>query len=67
MVTSGLRLGSPAMSSRGLKEEDFRQIGKIISKALKNSNDEKILNELKEEVLKITQKYPLWYKEDICK
>jgi len=63
MVASGLRLGSPAMTSRGLKEEDFRKIGKIIAKALKNKDDEKVLNKLKEEVLEITSKYPLWYGE----
>lgn len=61
MVTSGLRLGSPAMTSRGLQKSDFEQIGYIISRALKNSNDEKILKELEKEVLKITSKYPLWY------
>lgn len=60
-ITSGLRLGSAAMSSRGLKEEDFKNIGLIISKALKNYNDEKILNELKIKVKEITEKYPLWY------
>lgn len=61
MVTSGLRLGSPAMTSRGLKENDFEQIGLIISKALKNSDNEEILNNLEKEVLEITSKYPLWY------
>ncbi len=61
MVTSGIRLGSPAMTSRGLKEDDFRQIGTIIATALKNSSDEEILNNLKEEVLELTSKYPLWY------
>lgn len=60
-ITSGLRLGSAAMSSRGLKEEDFINIGLIISKALKNYDDEKLLNELKIKVKKITEKYPLWY------
>lgn len=63
MVTSGLRLGSPAMTTRGLKEEDFRKIGKIIARALKNANNEKLLNELRDEVLEITSRYPLWYKE----
>lgn len=63
MVASGLRLGSAAMTSRGLNEEDFTKIGKIIAKALKNKDDESILNNLKEEVLEITKKYPLWYKE----
>ncbi|MGN1379058.1 MAG: serine hydroxymethyltransferase [Bacilli bacterium] len=60
-VTSGLRLGSAAMSSRGLKEEDFRVVGLIISKALKNYDNESILNDLKIKVRKITDKYPLWY------
>src|SRR5699024_6408352 len=46
MVTSGIRLGSPAMTSRGLKEEDFEHIGKIIAKALKNHDNETILKEL---------------------
>jgi len=63
MVASGLRLGSPAMTSRGLKEEDFVEIAKIISKALKNKDNKKILNALSKEVLNITKKYPLWYEE----
>ena len=61
MVTSGLRLGSPAMTTRGLGEDDFRKIGEIIADALLNSKDDEVLNNLKEEVLKITSKYPLWY------
>jgi len=63
MITSGIRLGSPAMTSRGLKEEDFTEIGEIIAKALKNSTNEEILKKLKGRVLKITKKYPLWYEE----
>ena len=61
MITSGIRIGSPAMTSRGLKENDFEKIGRIIVKALKNSNDEKILKELENEVLDLTSKFPLWY------
>ena len=59
--TSGIRLGSPAMTTRGLKEEDFKEIGLIISKALKNKDDEKVLQKLKEEVLTITNKYPITF------
>lgn len=58
--TSGIRLGTPAMTTRGLKESDFIQIGKIISKALKNRDDEKILKELDEQVLELTAKYPIY-------
>ena len=63
MITSGIRLGSPAMTSRGLMEDDFVKIGEIIAKALKNSGDTKILSQLEQEVLKITKEYPLWYEE----
>ena len=59
-ITSGIRLGTPAMTTRGLKEEDFKEIGKIISSTLKNINNEEIINKNKEKVLEITKKYPLY-------
>ena len=61
MVTSGLRLGSPAMTTRGFTEADFEQVGHIIATALKNSDNEEILENLEKEVLELTSKYPLWY------
>ena len=61
MVTSGLRLGSPAMTTRGFTEADFEQVGHIISTALKNSDNDEILENLEKEVLELTSKYPLWY------
>ena len=57
---SGIRLGSPAMTTRGLKEEEFVSIGHIIAKALRNKDDETILKELQKEVLTITKKYPIY-------
>ena len=59
-VTSGIRLGSAAMTTRGLNKDNFKEIGKIISLALKNKDDENILNELKIRVKNITDKYPLY-------
>lgn len=59
-ITSGIRLGSPAMTTRGLKEKDFIEIGKIIDEALSNKDDETVLNNLKLRVKKITDKYPLY-------
>ena len=59
-VTSGIRLGSAAMTTRGLNKDDFKEIGKIISLALKNKDDENILNELKIRVKNIIDKYPLY-------
>lgn len=58
-VTSGLRIGTPAMTTRGLKEEDFRKIADIIIKVLRNPGDKKLLKECKNEALAITKKYPL--------
>ena len=58
-VTSGLRLGTAAMTTRGLKEEDFEVIGKIIVESLKNHDNPEILNDLKIRVLELTKKYPL--------
>ena len=59
--TSGIRLGSPAMTTRGLKEDEFVKIGEIIAEALKNHDNEEVLKNLEQEVLEITSKYPLWY------
>ena len=57
---SGIRLGSPAMTTRGLKEEEFVSIGHIIAKALRNKDNETILKELQKKVLTITKKYPIY-------
>ena len=57
---SGIRLGTPAMTTRGLKEEDFATIGHIIARALKNKDNEDVLKGLQKEVLTITEKYPIY-------
>jgi len=56
-ITSGIRLGSPAMTTRGLKEEDFKEIGLLIVETLKKSDS---IDNLKKRVLEITNKYLLW-------
>ena len=63
LKASGLRLGTPAMTTRGFKEAEFIKVGQIISSALKNRDDENILHELKKEVLELTSKYPIYRKE----
>lgn len=57
---SGIRLGTPAMTTRGLKEADFATIGHIIARALKNKDNEDVLKGLQKEVLTITEKYPIY-------
>lgn len=59
-ITSGIRLGSPAMTTRGFKEEEFIQIGKIIASTLKNIENEQIITENRSRVLELTSKYPLY-------
>lgn len=54
--TSGLRLGSPAMTTRGLNEEDFALIANIITDVLRGNVEEK---KAKEKVLELTKKYPI--------
>lgn len=58
-ITSGIRIGSAAMTTRGFSEEDFKLVAHIISEALKNNKDEKLLENLSEQVLRLTEKYPI--------
>lgn len=62
-ITSGIRLGSAAMTTRGFKEKDFKKVGEIISKSLKSHEDKKILDELKKETKNLCDNYPIY--EDI--
>lgn len=57
MKTSGIRLGTPAMTTRGFKEREFITVAKIISKCLSNLDDEKIQKELSKEVIELTKNY----------
>ena len=59
MKASGVRIGSPAMTTRGLKEEEFRLIANIIYNILSNPEDKKVLKEETKRVLELTKKYPL--------
>ncbi|WP_342610404.1 serine hydroxymethyltransferase [Staphylococcus hsinchuensis] len=59
-VTSGVRLGTPAATTRGFDEAAFEEVAKIISLVLKNPEDEKALNEGKERVKALTTKHPLY-------
>jgi glycine hydroxymethyltransferase len=60
-ITSGIRLGSPAMTTRGFVEEDFKEVATLIDMILLNPEDEDILKEVKKRVKVLTDKYPLKY------
>lgn len=61
-VTSGIRLGTPAVTSRGFDEEAVEEVGRIIALVLKNPEDEQTLKEAYERVLSLTSKFPLYNK-----
>ncbi|PRA03428.1 serine hydroxymethyltransferase [Paenibacillus sp. MYb63] len=59
-VTSGIRIGTPAATSRGMNEEAMVAIGKIIAKTLKNPKDTAKLDEARAEVTALTDQFPLY-------
>lgn len=59
-VTSGLRLGTPAITSRGFKEADARQVADIIIDVLNNATDQSVLAKAKEQVKKLTDKHQIY-------
>lgn len=59
-VTSGIRLGAAAVTTRGFKEEDMLEIADIIANAIKNSDNEEVLKALKEKSLALCAKHPLY-------
>lgn len=59
-VTSGIRLGTPAVTTRGFKEEDMRKVAKIIASAIFSSDNENILADLRKDSLELCKKHPLY-------
>ncbi|WP_336636981.1 serine hydroxymethyltransferase [Lysinibacillus fusiformis] len=59
-VTSGIRIGTPAVTSRGFKEEDMKEVGAIIAAVLKNPEDEAVQADAKDRVKALTDKHPLY-------
>jgi glycine hydroxymethyltransferase len=60
MKPSGIRVGTPALTTRGMKENEMRQIGRWISHALHNRTDVGALARVKEEVLELCEAFPLY-------
>ncbi len=59
-VASGIRLGTPAITTRGMKEQDMEQIAEFISQVFSNHNDEDKLAQIKNEVRNFCAKFPLY-------
>ncbi|MBR2802144.1 MAG: serine hydroxymethyltransferase [Erysipelotrichaceae bacterium] len=58
-VTSGIRLGTPAMTTRGFREKEFRKVGELILRVLADPENEETKKNVTEEVLELTSRYPL--------
>lgn len=59
-VTSGIRIGTPASTTRGLKEPEMQQVGRWIAKALSNCEDKALLAQIRQEVKGLCQRFPLY-------
>ena len=60
MVTSGIRIGTPAVTTRGMKEKEMEEIGNFILETIENINDDKKLSEIKERVKELCLRFPLY-------
>ena len=61
MITSGIRLGTPAMTTRGFTSRDFRLVAALLDAALKNRDNADKLAEIRQKVLELTREHPLPY------
>jgi glycine hydroxymethyltransferase len=59
-VTSGIRIGAAAVTTRGLREDDMKQVGALMDRAMTNASDERLLEGLREEVRQICLRRPLY-------
>ena len=60
LVTSGIRIGTPAVTTRGMKEDEMRQIGALIGSVLREIDTEELLNEVRQKVKTLTARFPLY-------
>ena len=60
MKPSGIRIGTPAVTTRGMKEEEMRQIGRWIAEALDHRTDAAVLTKIRKQVLGLAEEFPLY-------
>ncbi|MBI5237647.1 MAG: hypothetical protein HY887_04420 [Deltaproteobacteria bacterium] len=61
-VTSGVRIGVPAVTTKGMKEGEMKTIADLIDRAIKNKDNEAALNSIKNEVKELCAAFPFYYK-----
>jgi glycine hydroxymethyltransferase len=60
MKPSGIRIGTPAVTTRGMKEDEMRQIGRWIAEVLTHRNDPAALNKIRKQVVALAEEFPLY-------
>ena len=61
MVTSGLRLGTPALTTRGMKENEMREVAELLDRVMDGKGDAKVCGEVREDVQELCARFPLWH------
>jgi len=59
-VTSGIRVGTPAVTTRGMREPEMDQIGDFIARVLASPEDDRVLDSVLDEVMKLCKRFPLY-------
>lgn len=59
-VASGVRIGTPALTTRGMKTDEMRTIGRLIAEVVREPESEDMKSKVKAEVLELTEKFPLY-------
>ena len=60
MVASGIRVGTPAVTTRGMREPEMDQIGDFIARVLASPEDDRVLDSVLDEVMKLCKRFPLY-------
>jgi len=63
-VTSGIRIGTPALTTRGMKEDEMRYVARLIHEVLSNFKDSKVKEKVKKEVEELCKQFPIYRKEN---
>ena len=60
MVTSGIRIGTPALTTRGMKESDMKQVARYIDQAVTHRDDKQALEKVRQGVIELTRQFPIY-------